>query len=407
MFLHLSYHGKNILIYEISKNNTKILFIKYVYGFDNMPRKVGILDSTLREGEQTPGVLFNRNQRVEIAKLLSDAHVAMIEAGHPLVSPDIYSAIKEIMEMKSSGIIRSEIIAHSRAVNTDVDSAASLNVDRIAIFYGVSDIHLDHKTHKSRTEALDIIYDSVSYASSTGIPVRFTAEDASRTDINFLRNVIKTAVEAGADRVSIADTLGILTPEKTSYIFNNIGDIRDVEYDFHAHNDMGMALANSLAAAESGATIIHTTVNGLGERVGITPTQAMGVLLNYHMGIDAVDLISLKPLSDIVEQYSGISMPPNYPITGSNAFTHKSGVHVNGIINNAGTYEFIDPAKLGMHRAFTIDKYSGKHALREKLANMGLKLDENKLSDMLEKIKNNNMAYSEDDLKTIINSDNQ
>jgi 2-isopropylmalate synthase len=372
-----------------------------------MSETAGILDSTLREGEQTPGVLFNKNQRVEIAKLLSDAHVAMIEAGHPLVSSDIYSAIKEIMQLKESGIIKSEIIAHSRALNSDIDSAAGLNVDRIAIFYGVSDIHLDYKTHKSRTQALDIIYDSISYAASTGIPVRFTAEDASRTDINFLRSVINTAVEAGADRVSIADTLGILTPEKTRYIFNNINDIKNVKFDFHGHNDMGMALANSLAAVESGASIVHATVNGLGERVGITPLQQIGILLNYHLGINAVDLKLLKPLSELVEKYSKIIMPPNYPITGNNAFTHKSGVHVSGIINNARTYEFMDPSELGMQHGFTIDKYSGRHALREKLAGMGLDLDENRISDILEKIKNSNMAYSEEQLKEMANSDNQ
>ncbi|WP_337860317.1 homocitrate synthase [Ferroplasma sp.] len=372
-----------------------------------MSTKVGILDSTLREGEQTPGVLFNQNQRVEIAKLLSDAHVAMIEAGHPLVSKDIYSAIKEIMELKASGIIKPEIIAHSRAVHSDIDSAAGLNVDRIAIFYGVSDIHLDYKTHKSRTQALDIIYDSISYAVSTGIPVRFTAEDASRTDINFLRNVVNTAVEAGADRISIADTLGILTPEKTRYIFNNLMDIKNVEYDFHGHNDMGMALANSLAAAESGASIIHTTVNGLGERVGITPLQVFAVLLEYHFGIDAADLMMLKPLSELVETYSKITLSPNFPVTGRNAFTHKSGVHVDGIINNAGTYEFMDPSRLGMQHGFTIDKYSGRHALRQKLTGMGMDIDENKISGILEKIKSNNMVYSEEELKEMTNSNDQ
>jgi 2-isopropylmalate synthase len=373
-----------------------------------MVTKAGILDSTLREGEQTPGVLFNRSQRVEIARMLSDAHVAMIEAGHPLVSADIYSAIKEIMELKQSGTIQSEIIAHSRAVAADVDSAASLNVDRIAIFYGVSDMHLRYKTHKSKTEAMDIIYDAISYATSTGIPVRFTAEDASRTDINFLRNIIKTAVEAGADRVSIADTLGVLTPDKTRFIFNNISDIKDVEYDFHGHNDMGMAAANGLAALEAGATIVHTTVNGLGERVGIIPTQIMAVLMKYHMDVDAANLLMLKALSAKVEEYSGINLPPNYPVTGNYAFTHKSGVHVDGIISNAGTYEFMDPAMLGMHRSFTIDKYSGKHALREKLMGMGINLGDSEISEVLDKIKNNNMVYSDEDLKAMINSsDNQ
>ncbi len=369
-----------------------------------MSIKAGILDSTLREGEQTPGVLFNRSQRVEIARMLSDAHVAMIEAGHPLVSADIHSAIKDIMDLKASGAIKPEIIAHSRAVSADIDSAASLNVDRIAIFYGVSDMHLRFKTHKSKTEALDIIYNAISYAVATGIPVRFTAEDASRTDINFLRDIIKTAVEAGADRVSIADTLGILTPEKTRFIFNNIADIKGVEYDFHGHNDMGMAAANGLAALESGATIVHTTVNGLGERVGITPTQIMAVLMKYHMNIDAADLLLLKPLSRKVVEYSGISSPPNYPVTGNYAFTHKSGVHVNGIISNVSTYEFMDPALLGMQRSFTIDKYSGKHALRQKLMDMGIDLDDNKILYVLNKIKSNNIVYSDEDLKIIINS---
>ena len=364
----------------------------------------GILDSTLREGEQTPGVLFNRKQRVEIARMLSNARVAMIEAGHPLVSEDIYSGIRDIMDLKASGTIKSEIIAHSRAVASDVDSAASLNVDRIAIFYGVSDMHLLYKTHKSKLQALDIIYDAISYAASTGIPVRFTAEDASRTDLNFLRDIIKTAVDAGADRVSIADTLGVLTPEKTRFIFNNISDIKGVQYDFHGHNDMGMAPANSLAALESGATIIHTTVNGLGERVGITPTQVMAVLMKYHMNIEAADLLQLKPLSSKIEEYTGINMPANYPVTGNYAFTHKSGVHVDGIISNASTYEFMDPSLLGMHRAFTIDKYSGKHALHEKLTGMGIDLKDSEISRVLAQIKSNNTVYSDEDLREVVDS---
>ncbi|MEM0139831.1 MAG: homocitrate synthase [Ferroplasma sp.] len=364
-----------------------------------MSNKIGILDSTLREGEQTPGVLFSPQQRINIARALSDAGVSMIEVGHPLVSRDIYNAIAEIMQLKGSGEIKSEVIAHSRAANADVDSAASLNVDRIAIFYGVSDLHLKYKTHKTRQEALDIIYNSINYAHATGIKVRFTAEDGSRTDINFLRDVIKTAISAGADRVSIADTLGILAPEETQYIFNNIIDINNVEYDFHGHNDMGMAAANSLVAAQSGATIIHTTVNGLGERVGITPTQVFAALAWYHFHESVMRLCMLKEISAMVEEYSGIKNQANYPVTGDNAFTHKSGVHVDGIINNPGTYEFLTPETFGMKRNFTIDKYSGKHALKEKLRSLGLNIDEEKLSLMLEQIKSNNKIYTEDDLR--------
>ncbi len=366
-----------------------------------MSIKAGILESTLREGEQTPGVLFTQEQRVSLAEALSDAGVKMIEVGHPLVSHDIYNAIAKIMELKNSGIINSEIIGHSRAVNADVDSAASLNVDRIAIFYGVSDYHLKYKTHKSREDALNIIYDAVNYAHSKGIKVRFTAEDASRTDINFLRNVIKTAIAAGADRVSIADTLGILTPEETQYIFNNIMDISGVEYDFHAHNDMGMAAANSLVAVQCGATIIHTTFNGLGERVGITPTQVFAALAHYHLHYDVIKPEMVKSISLMVENYSGIKNQVNYPVTGINAFTHKSGVHVDGIINNPETYEFVSPETFGMSRNFTIDKYSGRHALKAKLSSLGINLKEEQISVLLEKIKNNNKIYTEDDLKVL------
>jgi len=365
---------------------------------------IGILDSTLREGEQTPGVLFNQNQRVEIAKLLSDANVNMIEAGHPVVSNDILNSIKNIMELKNSGTIKSEIIAHSRAVNSDIDVAAKLNVDRIAIFYGISDIHLKFKTHKTREEALDIIYNSINYANSYGIKIRFTAEDASRSDINFLRNVIKTAANAGADRISIADTLGILTPEKTKYIFNNINDIKNVEYDFHGHNDLGMAVANSLAAIGSGANIIHTTVNGLGERVGIAQTQIIGALLKYHYNVNAINLKLLKNLSKVVEDYSKIKMPVNEPVTGDNAFIHKSGVHVNGIINNPETYEFMNPEEFGIKRSFTIDKYSGKHALIEKLKNLNINIDNDKLSYILNEIKNSNKIYNDNDIISMINN---
>ncbi len=364
---------------------------------------IGILDSTLREGEQTPGVLFSREQRVKIARLLSDANIAMIETGHPVVSDDILNSIKDIVELKNSGIIKSEIVAHSRAVNSDIDVAASLNVDRIAIFYGISDLHLRHKTHKSREEALNIIYNSIHYARSYGIKVRFTAEDASRTDINFLRDVIKTAISAGADRISIADTLGILTPEKTRYIFNNINDIKNAEYDFHGHNDLGMAVANSLTAFESGATIIHTTVNGLGERVGITPTQVLGTLLKYHYNLDVVNLGSLRTLSGIVEKYSNVKMPLNEPVTGDNAFIHKSGVHVNGIINNPETYEFMSPEIFGIKRNFTIDKYSGKHALIEKLNKLNLKIDDDGISYILNEIKNSNKIYSDNDIISMAN----
>ncbi|PVU75329.1 homocitrate synthase [Sulfolobus sp. SCGC AB-777_G06] len=355
--------------------------------------KVGILDSTLREGEQTPGVVFTVEQRVEIAKALSDIGVTMIEAGHPAVSADIYEGIKRIVKMKKEGIITSEILGHSRAVKRDIEVAAELEVDRIAIFYGISDIHLKAKHHVTKEEALKIISETVSYAKSHGAKVRFTAEDATRADYQYLLEVIKTAKDAGADRISIADTVGVLYPPKTRELFKDLTSrFPDVEFDIHAHNDLGMAVANALAAVEGGATIIHATVNGLGERVGIVPLQVVVAALKYHLGVEVVKLEKLPEVASLVEKYSGIPMPPNFPITGDYAFVHKAGIHVAGILNDPSTYEFMPPQTFGRNRDYVIDKYTGKHALKDRFEKLGVKLSDSELDQVLAKIKANPSA---------------
>jgi len=352
--------------------------------------KVGILDSTLREGEQTPGVIFTVDQRVEIAKALSDLGVSMIEAGHPAVSPDIYEGIKRIVKLKKEGIITSEIVGHSIAVKRDIEIAAELEVDRIAIFYGVSDLHLKAKHKATREEALRTIAKTISYAKNHGVKVRFTAEDGSRTDFDFLVTVSKTARDAGADRVSIADTVGILYPSKTKELFSALTrEVPNLEFDIHAHNDLGLAVANALAAIEGGATIIHATVNGLGERVGIVPLQQIAAAIKYHFGIEVVKLDKLQYVSSLVEKYSGIPMPPNYPITGDYAFLHKAGVHVAGVLNDPRTYEFMPPETFGRTRDYTIDKYTGKHALRDKYEKLGVKISDAEMDQILAKIKSN------------------
>ncbi len=364
--------------------------------------RIGLLDSTLREGEQTAGVSFTVEQRVEIAKALSEAGVAMIEAGHPTVAPDIYEGIKIIMKLKREGVITSEIVGHSRAVKTDIETAAELEVDRIAIFYGVSDIHLRAKHKVSREEALSIIAEHVRFAKEHGVKVRFTAEDATRTEYDYLVEVVKTARDAGADRVSIADTVGILYPSRAKELFQKLTrDVSGVEYDIHAHNDLGLAVANSLAAIEGGATIVHTTVNGLGERSGITPLQQIAAAIKYHFGIDVVKLDKLPYLASLVEKYSGIVMPPNYPITGDNAFLHKAGVHVAGILNDPRTYEFMPPEVFGRTRDYVIDKYTGKKALKDRLERLGIRINDEELDKVLLKIKSNPASRTYNDAELI------
>ena len=356
--------------------------------------RVGLLDSTLREGEQTPGVSFTVEQKVEIARLLDEIGVAMIEAGHPSVAPDVREAVRRIIGLKNEGVIRrSEIIAHSRAVKSDIEEAASLGPDRVAIFYGVSDIHLRYKHRRSREEALSIIGEMVEYARQHGVKVRFTAEDATRADYGFLVEVVRTARDAGADRVSIADTVGIATPYGIRRLIERLrSDAPGVEFDIHAHNDLGLAVANSLAAAEAGATIIHVTVGGLGERAGIAPLEVVSVALKRHYGIDVVDLKGVVRLARIVERYSGVPITPLAPVVGENVFTHKAGVHVAGVLANPETYEAYPPEWVGRTRDYTIDKYTGRKALKARLERLGVRVSDEELMEILRRVKERSEA---------------
>ena len=361
-------------------------------------RRVRILDSTLREGEQTPGVVFSEEWRVRIAKALSDIGVGMIEVGDPNVAPDIKSAIKKIVQLKKEGAIQSEIVVHSRAVKQDLETAASLEPDRVAVFYGVSDVHLKYKHRKTREEALSVIADMVSLVKSHGVSVRFTAEDASRADLDYLVQVVKVARGAGADRVSIADTVGVFTPERAREYFSKVrAAVPDVGLDIHAHNDFGMAVANSLAAVEGGADVVHTTVNGLGERAGITPLQVFAAAYYYHKGVKLVKLEKLPEITAMVEAATGITLMPTFPVSGENAFTHKAGVHQAGVLSNPETYEPIPPEVVGRARDFSLDKYSGRKAVQHRLERLGVSVPPDVVDKVVEEVKRSNVPRLRDE----------
>lgn len=342
--------------------------------------------------------MFSEEWRVRIAKALSDIGVGMIEVGDPSVAPDIKSAIKKIVQLKRQGEIRSHIVVHSRAVRQDLENAASLEPDRVAVFYGVSDIHLKYKHRKSREEALQIIAEMVSMVKSHGVAVRFTAEDASRADLDYLIQVVKTAYEAGADRVSIADTVGIFTPERAREVFAKVkAAVPGVGLDIHAHNDFGMAVANSLAAVEGGADVVHTTVNGLGERAGITPLQVFAAAYYYHKGARLVKLEKLPEITAMVEAASGITVMPTFPVVGENVFTHKAGVHQAGVLANPETYEPIPPEVVGRSRDFSLDKYSGRKAIAYRLERMGISVPPDVLEKVVEEVKRSNARRLRDE----------
>jgi len=344
-----------------------------------------ILDTTLREGEQTPFVNFTVDEKVEIARMLDSVGVDMIEAGDPSVSPNVAKAIKRIASLG----LRAEVVAHSVASRLGIDKAKACGANRVAIFYATSKIHLDAKLHKTQEQAVAIIQEHVAYGRSLGLKVRYTPEDATRTDFEFLVQVCNAAIEAGADRISFADTLGIMQPH---VMYEKVCALRErllpCKIDLHCHNDYGLALANAMAGIRAGADCIHTTVNGLGERTGI-PDLAETVL--SFRNLEGNEKYNIQPLMDVssyLEKVSGFFLAPNKPITGQNAFSHKSGVHTNGILKDPRTYEPFDPSILGRERKIIIDKYTGKSAVASRLEEYGIEVSAAELEVIVTRIKN-------------------
>src|SRR5919109_5676618 len=343
-----------------------------------------ILDTTLREGEQTPYVNFTVDEKVEIAKLLDCVGVDMIEAGDPSVSTNVAKAIERIASLG----LRAEIVAHSTATRPGIDRAKGCGASRVAIFYATSKIHLEVKLRKTEKEALAIIQEHVCYAKSLGLNVRYTPEDATRTDFDFLVEVCNVAIKAGADRISFADTLGIMQPHT---IFERMRMLRKnllpCKIDLHCHDDYGLALANAMAGIRAGADCIHTTVNGLGERTGI-PDLAETILAFHNLeGDQRYNLQPLMNVSNYLERVSGFFLAPNKPITGQNAFSHKSGVHTNGILKDPRTYEPFDPSILGRERKIVIDKYTGRRGVGARFDEYGIEVSRAELEMIVSRIK--------------------
>jgi len=344
--------------------------------------KALILDTTLREGEQTHGVSFSVEEKLEIARRLDEARVNMIEAGHPAVSQDVAEAVKRIASERLSA----EILAHSRAIISDVDTAVKCDVQRVAVFLGVTEAKL--KTMKMTEEkAIEAAVNSVQYARDHGMRTRFTAEDGTRADYDFVVRICRAAIDAGADRISVPDTVGSMTPVRMRGLFSKLSKDLKAELDAHCHDDLGMSVANAVAAVEGGATAVHTTVNGLGERAGITPLEPFAVAMKVLHDVDTVDLGKLPELALLVEKYSGIPISPTQPIVGENAFSHKAGVHAAAVIFDPQTYEAFPPAIVGRQREIVISKYSGKVAVEDRLKRLGVALSDDELMCVLSAIK--------------------
>ena len=360
-------------------------------------QNIEILDSTLREGEQTPGVSFSVREKIILAKKLDLFGVDFIELGHPAVSSDVYEAVEMLNDLD----LNAKKMVHGRAMKSDINDALAIGVRWIGIFYGTSPISLKHRFNIDQKTALNRIESAIKYGKDKGLKLRFTAEDASRTDIHFLIKIGQLAQSSGADRYSIADTVGCLTPTKTKRLVKDIVKELEIPLHIHCHNDYGMATANALSALESGAQCVDVSVNGLGERCGLSSlAEVVTSLINLYKVNGNWDLGLIPDLTKLVTSFSDSEFQDNQPLVGKNAFTHKSGLHVKAVLNNPQSYESIHPSLVNRKRKLVIDKYTGHAAILNKFNSLGINLSKQDVAIIIKHIKSNpdKVYWSDDEL---------
>lgn len=361
-------------------------------------KNVIVFDTTLRDGEQSPGVSMSVEDKVNIAIQLEKMGVDVIEAGFAFASPADFEAIQKISEV----VKNSTICSLARATQKDIDCAAealkNAHKKRIHTFIATSDIHLKYKLKKTQDEVIEMIRNSVSYAKSKCDDIEWSAEDATRTNIGYLIKCVKTAIQAGATTINLPDTVGYCYPQEYKKMFETVIkkvgkeiDISNVIFSTHCHNDLGMATANAISGAMGGARQVECCVNGIGERAGNTATEevVMAFKVRKELGFDTrIDTKQIKKISDIIRDISGFAIQPNKAIVGKNAFLHESGIHQDGVLKNKSTYEIIDPKDVGIEVGnIVLGKLSGRSALTAKIAEMGYKFTEEQINQIFVKFK--------------------
>ena len=348
------------------------------------PLSITVNDTTLRDGEQTAGVAFTLEEKTAIAQALSAAGVAEMEVGIPAMGAQERETVTAIAALQ----LPARLMVWGRMCTNDLDAARGCGAHIVNLSIPVSDQQIRHKLNRDRHWVLDIIGRFVPEALSAGMEVCVGGEDASRADPEFLFEVVETVQAAGARRFRFADTLGLLDPFSA---YERIGALRarcDLELEMHAHDDLGLATANTLAAALAGATHINTTVNGLGERAGNAPLEEAVIALRHLHDIETgVDTLALMEISGLVARASGRPVPANKSIVGESVFTHEAGIHVDGLTKNCLNYQGLDPHEVGREHRIVLGKHSGSGAIIRAYAEMGINLDEGRARTILARVR--------------------
>lgn len=368
-----------------------------------------VFDTTLRDGEQSPGATLNTQEKLDIAQQLARLGVDIMEAGFPAASPGDLDAVRQIAETigrtprlgkDGKWTAPPSIAGLARANKNDIDKAwegvKGAVRPRIHTFLATSDIHMQHKLRMSRDDVLETVGDMVQYARSLCQDVEFSPEDAGRSDPEFLVKVLEVAIQAGATTLNIPDTVGYTTPEEYGglirHLRENVPGGKDVIFSLHCHNDLGMATANTLAGVRSGARQMEVTINGIGERAGNTSLEETVMTLHTRKPVFELETnivtTEIHRASDMVSRYTGMVIQPNKAIVGANAFAHEAGIHQDGMLKNKRTYEIMDASIIGLNQSrLVLGKHSGRNALKTKLDEMGYHLNKEELNEVFKRFK--------------------
>ncbi|MFZ2630556.1 MAG: 2-isopropylmalate synthase [Desulfosalsimonadaceae bacterium] len=382
-----------------------------------MIEKVFIFDTTLRDGEQSPGASMNTAEKVRLATQLEKLGVDVIEAGFPAASEGDFEAVSEVAKKISN----SEVAALCRATVSDIDRAwkavRHAAHPRIHTFLATSDIHIKYKLNMSRDEVVESAVAAVKFARTFTDNIEFSAEDGSRTDRDFLCRVFEAVIDAGAKTVNLPDTVGYAIPEEfgelVKYVIANTPNMKKAILSVHCHNDLGLATANTLAAIKAGARQAEVTINGIGERAGNTALEEVVMALNTRPTFAAVttgiQTTRIYQISRMVSMVTGMMVQPNKAIVGANAFAHEAGIHQDGVLKNPMTYEIMKPETIGLHtNKMVMGKHSGKHALLSHIKSMGYDLSDEELKIVFKKFKDladKKKTVVDEDLEALVNQE--